>query len=76
MYFKKGADARLSQNYEPGNKGFFYDTTSVPLNVGGYSLASGAITIPANGVYEISYCMVVKSENDGSDIAGEDGGRR
>ena len=37
------------------------------LNVGGYSSTSSTITIPANGVYEIAYTMLVRSQNNGSD---------
>ena len=36
------------------------------LNVGGYTNNASTITIPANGVYEIAYTMLVKSQNNGS----------
>ena len=67
VYFLKGSNARLSQNYEPGNQGNFFDTTAVPLNVGSYVVAINTITIPADGVYEISYCLLIRSEYSGSD---------
>ena len=37
------------------------------LNVGGYSHTTSAITIPADGVYEIAYTMLLRSQNDGAD---------
>jgi len=59
--------ARLSFNAEPGDQGSFLNTSSVPLNVGGYGVAINQITIPADGVYELSYAMIVQSEGSGAD---------
>ena len=67
VYFLKGIPSRLSQELEPGVQGSFFDTSSVPLNIGSYSVAINAITIPADGVYDISYCMLIRSENTGQE---------
>ncbi len=67
VYFWKGANGRLSQNYEPGNQTNVFRTDTIPINIGGYSVAQNAITIPVNGVYEIDYCMLIRGENSGSD---------
>jgi hypothetical protein len=56
----------LSTNYE-GDQGNFFNTDVVPLNVGGYIVQNNSIKIPANGVYEVSYNMLVQSQPDGSD---------
>ena len=66
-YFLKGIPGRLSENYEPGDQGSFFDTTTIPINIGSYSVAINAITIPADGVYDISYCMLIRSENSGQE---------
>ena len=67
VYFRKGVNGRLSQNYEPGMQGTFFDTGSIPFNVGSYNVSQNTITIPADGVYDISYCAIIRSENSGSD---------
>jgi hypothetical protein len=70
-YFKvnllTGSSGRLSTNYEPGDQGSFFNTSSVPLNVGSYSVAIDAITIPSDGVYEVSYNMLVQATFNGGD---------
>ena len=67
VYFRKGVNGRLSQAYEPGMQGTFFDTGSIPFNVGSYLVSQNTITIPADGVYDISYCAIIRSENSGSD---------
>ena len=66
-YFKvifDTATRNLHGGFTPAQNSFF--GTQV-LNVGGYSHTASDITIPANGVYEIAYTMLVRSQNDGSD---------
>ena len=67
LYFIKYSSARLSESLEPGAQGSFFDTSAVTLNVGGFTVAINTITIPANGVYDISYSALIRSENNGSD---------
>ena len=44
-----------------------FNTTTIPINIGRYSVAQNAITIQVNGVYEIDYCMLIRGENNGDD---------
>jgi hypothetical protein len=66
-YFKVIFDTATNQlgaGFTPIQNSFF--GTQV-LNVGGYSHTTSTITIPADGVYEIAYTMLVRSQNNGSD---------
>jgi hypothetical protein len=64
VYFDINSPAnQLSDLFEPGAQGSFFGTQA--LNVGSYSYTTSAITIPASGVYEIAYTMLVRSNTDG-----------
>ena len=59
--------AVMTQSKEPGAINTYINTTSIPINVGSFTVTSNGIRVPVNGYYHIDYCMLMRSTNNGSD---------